>query len=154
MRCGICKKDRFPDGTPISDVYFLNVHKLKEHPEEFQAAEKKQRATREATQLREARIASAVQAAAAQATGVVLRKWGNQAPDRIESIEDCSNPERYPIYHIAEPWLYAQYEQLISQAAIMLEESYQLGMPITEADVERVRQAVAEARQKAEKEVA
>ena len=152
MRCGICHKDTLANGEPIHNLYFLDIHKQAEHPEEMRAAKRNQRATREANRLREARIASAVQAAAAQATGVVLHKWQAKAPYQIESIAHCSNAERYPAYHVAEPLLYASYKSLMTQAAGMLEKAYQQGRPITEADVERVRLAVDAARQKAEQE--
>mgnify|MGYP001620114305 CR=1 FL=1 len=152
MKCGICGKANHTNGMPFFDGRDLNGHKRREHPEAMRAARIKQHATREAKGLREARIASAVQAAAAQATGVVLHKWRDSAPYQIESIADRANAERYPAYHVAEPEWYAHWQDLAVDAAEALEQAYQQGRPITEADVERVRLAVAEARQKAEEE--
>ena len=152
MKCGICHKDTLANGSPIHNAYFLDIHKQQEHPAELKAAQVKQRATREAKGLREARIASAIAAAAAQATGVVLRKYSTDAPKLQNSIAGFNPANILFMYRVAEPGCYAHWQDLVVDAAEALEQAYQQGRPITEADVERVRLAVAEARQKAEKE--
>ena len=155
MKCGICGKDTLPNGAPIGDAHVLNLHKAREHPQGFKATIEKRRATKEANRIREAREARidfAVQAAAAQATGMVLRKWGKIAPERQNSIEGFNPARNLDAYRVAQPEIYASYLALTIAAAARLEQAYQQGRPITEEDVERVRLAVAEARQKAEKE--
>ena len=151
MRCGICGKDRNPNGMVIYD---LTDHKWREHRVEVEATKVNRPDKATVKRLREETIAQVVRAAAVQATGVVLRRWGDGTLSRETSIASVTTERMFSVHHVAEPVLYASYEQLTAQAADLLEQSYQLGRPITEADVERVRLAVAEARQKAEEEVA
>ena len=154
MKCGICGKDKLTNGAPIWDAGILAFHKRQEHPVEARATAQRRYDTRIDNRRRKAAIDAAVRVAAAQATGVVLRKsLGSDVPHPIENIMGI-NSVGFPKYHVAEPALYARYQALTAQAAVMLEQAYQQGRPITEADVERVRQAIAEARQKAETEVA
>ena len=148
MRCGICHKNIFASGALITNAYYLNVHKRQDHPEEMRAIEKNWRATKESNRLRKAAIASAVKAAAAQATGVVLWKWLDAAPVPMEAIEHIYTGRSD--LRVAEPQWYAHYLDLAIDAAEALEAAYQQGRPITEADVERVRQAVEAVREKAE----
>ena len=154
MKCGICHKETGIDGEPYYDGGRLSQHKRKEHPDVLQASRVKQRDNATNKRLREVAIAASVRAAAAQATGVVLYKRNDRTPDHIENLEGYSTAVKYGGYRVAEPGLYLQHQAFVLQAAAMLEQAYQQGTPVTEADVERVRLAVAEARQKAETEVA
>ena len=157
MKCGICGKSTMQGynteaQVPIYDASALARHKRTDHPTEYQAADKQRRDAREAREAREARVTSAVQAAAAQAAGLVLYKWFDSAPYKIESTALSSY--EFATCRIAEPNFYARYLTFMSDAAAMLEQAYQQGRPITEADVERVRQAVEAARQKVEEKTA
>ena len=145
MKCGICGKDTHPSGLPI---YNLAAHKRQAHPAEMRQAasdrQTKANATRHATAARKVRI----QAAGETATGIVLEKWRDvRLPSQVQVLRYYHLSNRIRTAH-APSW--ERYETLLAQANEALVQAYDLGTPITEVDVERVRLAMAKAESEAQ----